>query len=261
MRSAADEAGERQGDDTSESRSEEDDDRSVTSEELRNILKHESSKDRQERERREILAKVTVTRSAGSLLSLPALTAPTARSSWQATLSSVVTGALFLMVSSLLGAAGSVLASTLASMQATFSRGTSSQSLGIRPESSTDDLATAAAPPTDSELSRRGLGFNRRSELLQVPVDPEDSLASLMAPPRRLSQSYHFPHAKPAPSVAQELTAHVESVRLGLTPRRSKPPSAPAEVLLAVAIAKSTAGGSGKKSPGRYYEENDEYGV
>ena len=69
--------------------------------------------------------------------------------------------------------------------------------------------SATAAPPTDSELHKRGLGFG---------------------------------YIPPPAIVAAELNAQLDSIRTGLTPRRHNP-RPPEEVRLAVALAKARNGG------------------
>lgn len=92
------------------------------------------------------------------------------------------------------------------------------------------DWTHAAAPPTDSELRRRGLGMPSKNAA-PAAVQPSSELLDLQ--PAR-----HYLAPAPPITVADELNYHMEAIRTGRTPRRTEL-RPPAEVLVAVEMAKT----------------------
>jgi hypothetical protein len=90
-----------------------------------------------------------------------------------------------------------------------------SKSPTMKPEvEETPSLDPFAPPPTDSELLHKGLGF--QFDKGTVPQSP-----------------------RPPSIVEDDLRAHEEAYRSGSTPRRSRPPTAPDEVVVAVEMARA----------------------
>lgn len=238
--------------------SDEDDDdfdtRSITSEELKNILLNENENDREERERKAIIESTTLT--------------------------SLVSDAIWVSGSWMLGKTASVITNAASMVSHPFTKSKSSNSSISTSLSSLDDNnnhqeSLPLAPPTDFELSQKGMGFVSESgkfhkfhsskshgktqdqdvsissmasththtythtsphEVLDPVVD---ALTSLMAPPARYISSPPPSSILPPPSsVAKELNAHVEAMKLGLTPKNNKP-QIPDEVALAIMMAKN----------------------
>ncbi len=225
------------------------DTRSITSQELKNILLHENENDREERERKAIIESTTLT--------------------------SLVSDAMWVSGSWMLGKTASVFSSAASMVKSPFKKSTSSRSLSSSSSSSSlsmyddndNNNSLPLAPPTDFELSQKGMGFvsdsgkfhryhstksggnhsheTGTSSSSSLSSEPEvtDALASLMTPPTRyISSSTHTTAAmlsSPPTSVAHELHAHVEAMKLGLTPKNQPKPPVPSEVTLAIMKAKS----------------------